>query len=110
GSRPENAGALSSDINGKQEWSNVYSYTVVQVRIPAGWLALQGLPTHEDVVRRLAIKDLLQLGLERSSRNESRLASCVVPRHSTLCAEDPITQIAKRESFKVGLGQRVIVH
>ena len=61
---PFDVGRLAQDA-GLDERADVHADAVVQVGVPADGLLVERFPAHEDVVRRLAGEDQLELVLQR---------------------------------------------
>ena len=99
-----------------EKGADVEANAVVGVGIPTNRLLVQGLPTHENVVGRLAIEDLLELALKIEGGGEPVIgaidAFCLI----ILLAIDPVAQVGEGEliqgfaALAIGGRQLVIVH
>jgi len=98
-----------------EEGADVEANTVVNVRIPADCLLVQGLPTHKDVVGRLAIEDLLELSLKIESGGKAIIGAIDAFGLIEFLAIDPVAQVGVGEQLQsfaalaVGCSELVVV-
>ena len=82
------------------EGTDIESHTVVDVRLPADRLRLDGIPADEDVARRLAVKDRHQSLLQLKRRSEAILGTALTALYTILLAGDPIAEVAVNQRFE----------
>ena len=89
--------ALPVQRRGHHERSNVQPHTVVDVGLPPDGLLMKRFPAHEEIVRWLALDNLLELLLEVQRRGQLAVSSFLPLLLLGPLAADPVTEIGVRQ-------------
>ena len=115
GAQDAGVGAASVERPRGHERADVDPHAVVDVRVPADRLLVQRLPAHEDVVGRLALEDLDELGLQMLGMGEARVCAFDAGLLVGALAVDPVAEIGvdqllqRPPAFAVRRGEAVVV-
>src|ERR1041385_4189796 len=85
---------------GLHEWADVWAHAIVQVRMPADGLLLQGLPPKEDVVWGFTFEDQLELVLELLRFDKAVVCATLLISHCVLLFFEPLTEVGVGEFFQ----------